>query len=75
VRIQDILEYLDTVHDYLLAKHEKDFITAYRDHMLKVQMELVQYKQKSTDFYLGMKENERNNFLEKSINWLRSESV
>ena len=39
--IDDTIENLDEKLDKVLEKNEKDFLTAYRFHMLKVQNELM----------------------------------
>lgn len=43
------IEKLDQKLDTVLEKNEKDFLTAYRFHMLKVQNELMQLKKKAND--------------------------
>ena len=40
---------MDTQLEQVLEKHERDFLTAYRFHMLKVQKELVALKQKANE--------------------------
>ena len=59
----------------MLQKHETDFVTSYKDHMLKVQIELMTFKKKSSDFYQNIKRDEKIKTLEKSIEWLRTESI
>ena len=43
------IEDLDSKLDHVLEKNEKDFLTAYRFHMLKVQNELMQLKKKANE--------------------------
>ena len=43
------IEGLDAKLDKVLEKNEKDFLTAYRFHMLKVQNELMQLKKKANE--------------------------
>ena len=43
------IEGLDSKLDAVLEKNEKDFLTAYRFHMLKVQNELMQLKKKANE--------------------------
>ena len=43
------IEALDAKLDKVLEKNEKDFLTAYRFHMLKVQNELMQLKKKANE--------------------------
>lgn len=42
--------------------------------MLKVQCELINIKKKTTDYYQKLKRDEKVNFLEASVNWLRDEA-
>ena len=48
-RIGGEIEGLDSKLDAVLEKNEKDFLTAYRFHMLKVQNELMQLKKKANE--------------------------
>lgn len=63
-KIQEMLEHLDNLQNSILYQHEKDFLAAYKDHMLKVEVELVLFKKRTADFYLKMKKDERLSFLE-----------
>lgn len=47
--INDVITGLDRDLDRVLEKNERDFLTAYRFHMLKVQSELMQLKKKAND--------------------------
>ena len=47
--INTTVEGLDEKLDTVLEKNEKDFLTAYRFHMLKVQNELMQLKKKANE--------------------------
>ena len=49
VGIGGTIEGLDSKLDAVLEKNEKDFLTAYRFHMLKVQNELMQLKKKANE--------------------------
>lgn len=75
LELERILGSIDNVNNAILQKHEADFIEAYKDHMLKVQVELLHFKKKSSDFFLEMKKNEKLKMLEHSVKWLRDESV
>ena len=57
------------------AKNEQAFLVSYKEHMLKVQMELLTMKRKTTNHYLNMKQDERVRFLEGSVQWMRTESM
>lgn len=48
---------------------------SYKEHMLKVQMELLNMKKRTTDYYLRMKQDDRVRFLEGSLQWVRSEAM
>ena len=54
-------------------EHETSYIMAYKEHMVKVQMELIDMKRKTTETYYRMKAEDRTKFLEGSIAWLRKE--
>lgn len=48
-QIDDEVTKLDNTMDVVLEQHERDFLTAYRKHMIEVQQELNQLKAKGTD--------------------------
>jgi hypothetical protein len=66
---------METLQNTMLQKHETDFVAAYKDHMLKVQFELIQFQKKSSEYYQMIKKNEKIKNLESSISWLREESI
>lgn len=53
--------------DLVLEQHEKDFLAAYRKHMIAVQKELTQLKQKGTDQELQMKQDKKIAHLQREI--------
>ncbi len=63
------------MHNNIIQRHEQDFVTSYKDHMMKVQCELMLYKKKSAEFYNKMKKDERIKFLEHTISWFRDEAI
>lgn len=73
--LQDLLNEMESLQTAMMQKHEADFVAAYKDHMLKVQFELIQFQKKSSQFYQDVKKNEKIQTLEKSLEWLRTESV
>ncbi|CDW79701.1 UNKNOWN [Stylonychia lemnae] len=75
LQLQDMVSKLSELTDSLMHTHQQDFVTAYKDHMLKVQCEMIHLKKKSTDFYQKMKRDERIRFLESTIQWLRGEAL
>lgn len=58
---------LDEKLDSVLERHEKEFLTAYRFHMLKVQGELTALKQKANERQLKLKQDSRMQTLEKEM--------
>ena len=62
-----VLADLDTLHTAIIQKHEADFIISYKDHMSKIQAELVNFKKKTSDHYLKMKKDEKISLLEVSL--------
>lgn len=53
--IDDEVIRLDNKMDVVLEQHERDFLSAYRKHMIEVQQELNQLKAKGTDVELQLK--------------------
>ena len=74
-KIDEFLNGLDHLQTQILQNHQTDFVNAYKDHMLKVQFELIQFQKKSQEFYFTVKKSERIQNLEKTIEWLRTESM
>jgi len=58
-KIDKQMENLDVMLDDRLEKHEKDFLQAYRFHMLKVQEELTTLKQRANEAQLKAKQEEK----------------
>lgn len=54
--------------DEVLEQHEKDFLKAYRKHMITVQQELSDLKAKGTDAELQLKQDKKIKHLEAEIN-------
>jgi hypothetical protein len=50
-------------------------LVSYKEHMLKVQMELLTMKRKTSDHYMKMKKEERVRLLEGSVQWMRTEAM
>ena len=59
----------------MLQKQEKEFLAAYRAHMLSVQKELQQLRAKANEAELAMKKNEKIRSLEEERNWYRKEAL
>ena len=68
-----MLQELDTLHSAIMQKHEADFVLSYKDHMMQVQLELAEFKKKSSDFYLNMKKSEKVRMLESALSLFRGE--
>lgn len=64
---------LDMKLDDVLAKHEKDFLKAYRFHMLKVQEELSTLKQRANEKELKNKQDKKITALEQEISKYRDD--
>ena len=62
---------LDTQLESILERHERDFLTAYRFHMLKVQKELVALKQKANEEELKSLQEAKLKALEQQIRDIR----
>jgi len=73
--LEAILQSIDQVNNAIIQKHEADFISSYKDHMLKVQIELLQFKKRSSEFFNNMRKDEKLKMLEQSVKWLRDELV
>ena len=57
--IDEEITQLDNRMDTKLEEHEKDFLAAYRKHMIAVQQELTALKQKGTETELQLKQDKR----------------
>lgn len=66
---------LDVQLEGILERHEKDFLTAYRFHMLKVQKELVSLKQQANESELKAAQEQKLTALEQQIRDLRAECI
>eukprot|EP00347_Sterkiella_histriomuscorum_P015782 403355702 len=75
LQLTDMVDKLTDLTDQLMYAHQQDYVAAYKDHMLKVQCELIHLKKKSSDFYQKLKKDERIRFLESTIQWLRGEAL
>lgn len=62
---------MDTQLESILERHERDFLTAYRFHMLKVQKELVALKQKANEEELKALQESKLKALEQQIRDIR----
>lgn len=57
--IDDQITQLDNRMDLVLEQHEKDFLSAYRKHMVAVQKELTELKLKGTETELQLKQDKK----------------
>lgn len=73
--INDKIEELDSKLDIVLEKNEKDFLTAYRFHMLKVQNELVQLKRRANESELKTLQDSKLADLEKELHKYQDECM
>ena len=58
-QIDSQIRKLDEKLDTVLEKHEKDFLTSYRFHMLKVQSELTVLKQRTNEKEMKVKQEKK----------------
>ncbi|CDW88891.1 UNKNOWN [Stylonychia lemnae] len=72
-QIVGMMKHLDDIHCVLLENQQKEFMTSYKEHMSKVQCEILIMKHKSTKEYAKMKMDERVRYLEDRITFLRTE--
>ena len=66
---------VDKIIEGMMQKHEADFISAYRGHMLRVQQELLLIKKTISEQQFKMKLDNRINTLQKSLNWFKEEAM
>lgn len=75
VKIGSVVGHLNEKIALVLQKQEKEFLAAYRAHMLSVQKELQQLRAKANEAELAMKKNEKIRSLEDERNWYRKEAL
>lgn len=49
--INNIINEIEELQTATIQKHETDFVTAYKEHMLKVQVELIHFKKRASEYY------------------------
>lgn len=74
-KIHTVLDNFDEHLDNILERNEKDFLTAYRGHMLKVQKELEYFKAKTSEQEFRLKMDDHVQTIEKSLEWFRAEAL
>ena len=74
-KIGSVVNHLNEKIALVLQKQEKEFLAAYRAHMLSVQKELQQLRAKANEAELAMKKNEKIRSLEDERNWYRKEAL
>lgn len=75
LRVNGMIDNLNMITDMIVSQNEQNFFESYKEHMLKVQCELVTVKKSVTEGYNKWKKDERLKFLESSIHWLRGEAL
>ena len=73
--IHNVIHQLDTLHSAIIQKHEADFVSSYKDHMVRVQLEMAEFKKKTSEYHMNMKKSEKIKMLETSISFFREECV
>lgn len=58
----------------VVVENEKNYLASYKEHMLKVQVELIHMRKRTSEQYNAWKKDTRLRFLEGSICWLRDEA-
>ena len=43
-QVNELITHLDTLHSAIIQKHQADFISSYKEHMVKVQIELAEFR-------------------------------
>jgi hypothetical protein len=73
--MNEMLGELNKITDMIVEDNEKNYLASYKEHMLKVQVELINLKKKTSEHYNSWKKDQRLRFLEGSICWLRDEAL
>lgn len=73
--IDEQIVMLDNRLDMVLENHEKDFLSAYRLHMVRVQQELTELKTRGTEAQLQLKQEKWIAALELELNHYRRDCV
>ena len=74
-QIQECTEDLQKMVDGMLQRQQCDFVSAYKEHMQKVNLELINCKKKTSEFYLKMQEDERIAKADKQRQWFQKQST
>lgn len=69
--VNRIDQYFDTVHD----KHDREFIAAYKNQMLKHRKTLIEYKKKAEDAAGAVLKDDKVTGLQNQLAWFRTEAV
>jgi hypothetical protein len=69
--INRINDYFDVVHD----KHDREFIGAYRNQMLKHRKNLIEFKKKADDAAGAVLKDDKVSGLQKQLVWFRQEAI
>lgn len=72
-QVQTLLSDYDKKLLRVLARHEHDFVSAYKTHMSKVERELHYLKNKAMDQETRLAQDERILKLQKQLEWFRDE--
>lgn len=70
-----LIDDLENIQQTVIAKHQEKFTADYKEHMLKVQVQLFDFKKKASDYYQSLMKDEKFKNLEASVTWLRNESI
>ena len=73
--VQETIHSLDKKIDAIIEKEEKEFLSAYRNHLMRIQHELNLYKAKLDDKEFQLKHDILLNSLEKSLDFFKNEAI
>lgn len=51
LHINSLIDDLEAIQNAVIKKHQTDFTADYKEHMLKVQVELFSFKKKASEYY------------------------
>lgn len=72
-QVNDVIQQLDNLHTAIISKHEADFVVSYKQHMVRIEQELAEFKLKSSEHYLRLRKDRKIQLLESSIAIFRAE--
>lgn len=74
-QLDELIVFLDEKMDNVLEKREKEFLSAYQAHMIKVQKELLYLKRKANEKELKLQQDDKILSLEQQLAFIREETM